>query len=137
MSNGHLRRCPECNGHLPENRTKFAKFCSTKCATRARVRRHRLKHSDEGTAHVKIRRAQLKRDIEKAQVTARTALRKGTAIKRRELRRLNRELTTTLARDITVSDTGIRSRFESQIGQEFDTETIALAIAVGDARTTN
>jgi hypothetical protein len=70
MSNAHEKRCIECNALLPEGREKF---CSTKCATRARVRRHRLKHSDERTAHVKIRRTQLRRLVEQEQTGARKA----------------------------------------------------------------
>jgi Fe-S-cluster-containing dehydrogenase component len=69
-----LRRCLECNALVSKGRTKF---CSTQCATRARVRRHRLKHNEEGSAHVKIRRQQQARKIEREQIDARKRLREA------------------------------------------------------------
>jgi len=134
MSNAQQRHCGECNGLLPEGR---AKFCSTKCATRHRVRRHRLKHNSEGTAHVKIRHSQLAKDIKKAQVAARTALREATTAKRQELKRLNSELTRELQRDIAASGAKIAEDYAIAIAGEFDSQTIALAIAARDARTTS
>lgn len=69
--------CGECNASLPEGRQQF---CSNKCATRVRVRRHRLKHSGgEGPAHFKIRRAQQAKDVERAKIDARKALRCSAA----------------------------------------------------------
>lgn len=131
LSNAHQKRCPECNALLPEGRDKF---CSTKCATRTRVRRHRLKHSDEGTAHVKIRRQQLRQRIKREQIAARKALRNAATLKRGELRRLNREITRDLAREISESDRLIAQKHDIGVASDFDNNRIAIAIAASDSR---
>jgi len=102
------------------------------------VRRHRLKHSGgEGQAHIKIRRQQQAGEVHAAQVAARTALREATTAKRQELKRLNSELTRELQRDIAASDAKIAQDYAIAIAGEFDSQTIALAIAARDARTTS
>jgi hypothetical protein len=67
MSNGR-EQCLECNGHLPEGRTKF---CSDQCGGRNRVRKHR--------------RGETSSDIGKAarqQIEARATLRRGAKVER-------------------------------------------------------
>jgi hypothetical protein len=67
MSNGR-KQCLECNGALPEGRTKF---CSDQCGGRNRVRR--------------CRRAKASSDIVKAshqQIDARVALRRAAKVER-------------------------------------------------------
>ena len=123
--------CIECNALLPEGREKF---CSTKCATRHRVRRHRLKHSDEGTAHVKIRRSQLRQRIKREQIVAREKLRDAATAKRKELQRLNQEITRDLAQAIRESDQMIAQRHEIGVASDFDNNQIAIAIAAQDAQ---
>lgn len=131
MSNAQ-RRCPECNAPLSEDRKNF---CSTKCATRARVRRFRLKHNDEGTAHVKIRLQQEAENVERAQVAARKKLRQAAKERRDELKRLNQELTRELEKDIAVGNARIAQSFETAMNLDFDNGRLALAIAATDAMT--
>jgi hypothetical protein len=134
------RTCSECNAGLEVGRKRF---CSTLCATRQRVRRHRLKSDRldaEGQAHIAIRRRQTSGVVRQAQVSARKKLR-GVATERRrelkrELKRQNRELTQSLARDIKTSDATILRAFETKIAQEFDREVIAIAIAQHDKHDT-
>ncbi len=133
------RTCSECNAGL-DGLVGRKNFCSTKCATRQRVRRHRLKNDGEGQAHIAIRRRQNSGVARKAQVSARKNLRKVATERRRELKRelkcQNRELTQSLARDIKTSDATILRAFETKIAQEFDREVIAIAIALHDKHDT-
>jgi hypothetical protein len=93
-----------------------------------------LKHNAGGTAHVAIRHRQLAKDIGKAQVAARKAIRKAATAERRKLRAINRELGRQVKRDIAASNAKIAQEFESKIAHEFDSDTIAIAIGVTDAR---
>jgi hypothetical protein len=135
MSNALTQRCEDCNGQVPDGRKK--RFCSTQCATRARVRRHRLNHSNgEGQAYIKIRRQQQSGEVRREQIAARKQIRQTMTAERHVLRKAHRQAVRELAVKekayIVASDAKIAQKSEIAIAQDFDDNVISLAIAESD-----
>jgi hypothetical protein len=61
-------------------------------------------------------------------------LRRAATKRRGELRRLNREISTQLSKDITTSDAKIKREYEMKVTRDFDAGKLALAIAATDAQ---
>jgi hypothetical protein len=126
------KHCEHCDAIFPYERVT-AKFCSGAC----RKANHDAQQSKtprelEGDALLTVRARQQKKEIERALIAARKAVRATKKIERDRLKAENKQLGIEQALEIQTGDNEIATKFAEQAQSDFTNGILGIQIAAQD-----